>query len=60
MICGKPTRTYYYCHRCANNPDNRPWPDAYYGDMTYPHIDPLSGDCTDFTDKDEDDAESIL
>lgn len=49
MICAKPTKTFFYCHRCRNNPANQPPSDRIRTlEATYPEIDPASGDCLDF------------
>ena len=53
MICGKNNRSFFYCHRCRWNPDNLPWSDVWHSDLTYPRIEPISGDCLDFEDDTE-------
>ena len=49
MICAKPTKTFFYCHRCAHNPANLPPSDKIRTlEMAYPEIEPVSGDCQDY------------
>jgi len=50
MTCAKPTRTFFYCHRCKWNPDNQERKD----ESVYPQIEPVSGDCLDYQEMTDD------
>jgi len=55
MICAKPTKTFFYCHRCAHNPANKPPSDHIRTlEATYPQIEPVSGDCLDYQEMTDD------
>jgi len=55
MICAKPTKTFFYCHRCSHNPANMPPSDHIRTlEATYPQIEPVSGDCLDYQEMTDD------